>query len=136
MMENIKDLQAKEREIREKVLTEQAKREKELIPVYRKEFVGKCFKYRNSYGSDSKPWWLYIKIIDVDSVNFYNGEEPCFRTIQIQMPRSGHIEIDTRERGYVRAGEYVPIKNTEFNRNARKILEAAHDLVEVSHGKD
>lgn len=27
-----------------------------------KALVGKCFKYRNNYGSDCPGWWLYSKV--------------------------------------------------------------------------
>ena len=82
-METIADLKKKELEIRNKINSVTEAREKELLPKYRKEWIGKCFKYRNSCSGDKPKWWLYVRILDVESVNFHNNEEPMFKILQM-----------------------------------------------------
>jgi hypothetical protein len=36
---------------------EKQKREKALA------YVGRCFRYRNSFGGDRPDWWLYIEVV-------------------------------------------------------------------------
>lgn len=127
---DIKSLQEKEKEIRAEILKQQDEREKVLLPEHRKKTVGQCFKYKNSYGGDSKPWFLYVKIVDVTSINFFNDEEPVFRVLQIQECSCGRIEIDFKDHSYVRRGEYIPISKTEFEKNSKRILKKAIKYLE------
>lgn len=120
-MNTIELLKEKELKIRNEIYAIRDKREKELLPICRKENIGKCFKHRNTYGS-GKSWWLYTKILDVSSINFLNGEEPVFKTLGIQSCSMNNIEITVNEHAYIRSGEYVPISKSQFNNSVKRIM--------------
>ncbi|KAB1440354.1 hypothetical protein [Pseudodesulfovibrio senegalensis] len=61
--EQIRELNRKRNEERENLA-------KELLPGYRKEWIGRCFKAPNSYGESYPDWWLYAKVTSVDQLNF------------------------------------------------------------------
>lgn len=128
-MENVKELKSKELEIRNKIYAIQEAREKELLPKYRKEFIGKCFKIRNSYGDNKDKWWLYLKILDVESVNFLNGEEPIFKTLQCQYDNSNIVNFDIKEYSYVRT-DYISISKQEYNMAVSKILDKINEFLD------
>lgn len=76
-----------------------------------KKLLGKCFKYRNSYGSGSPDWWLYVRVIGGD------GYWPkCF---QFQLTSHGEIIIAEKEHS-VSVGRddrgYTEITRKEFDR--------------------
>lgn len=48
------------------------------------KYIGKCYKYKNSYQNE-KPWWLYIKVIGV--------EHNYLKTIECEKDCYGKIEI-------------------------------------------
>lgn len=55
------------------------------------EMVGKCYKYRNSYGGDSSDWWLYKKI-----TRFVKGDGVDFLlTEQFQITSNGRSTWET-----------------------------------------
>lgn len=57
-----------------------------------RELIGRCFKYKNSYGSESDDWWLFIKVVGTT-------ETGGMITLEIQETSTGKIEI-TREDHY------------------------------------
>lgn len=131
-MNKLKELQEKNLKIRNEISNIQDEREKELLPKYRKQFVGKCFKYRNSYGGDRPKWWLYIKILDVNSVNFCNNEEPVFDTLRVEKCSDGGIHIKKSEYDYVRSDDHIAISAKEFNKAMAGIIKSVHEyLTEV-----
>lgn len=74
----------------------EAKRLKQHIEVDRpilKKMVGKCYKFRNSYGSMSEGWWLYTCLTDYleceDGSDVFLGE-------QYQVTENGEAEAKTR----------------------------------------
>lgn len=128
---NIKSLKEKEQELRKQISDYQASRKKELLPKYRKQYIGKCYKCRNSYGGDIPKWWLYSKIVDVTSVNFHNEEEPVFKTLNFQHCYMDKIEIEVREYVYVRSPEYKSVSAAEFNKAARKLMQRAKEYLSL-----
>ncbi len=53
---------------------ERIAREVKYRPIFEKKYVGKYFKYRNSYGTD-KAWWLYTYITSINSVYPIHGNQ-------------------------------------------------------------
>lgn len=61
------------------------------IDPHMQAMVGKCFKYRNSYGKSEQDWWLYVKV---------TGYRPKNRSLVMshyQKTSQGHIEITPHE---------------------------------------
>lgn len=84
----------------------------------RRQYVGKCFKFRNSYGS-GESWWLYCKALHLDgtSVIFF----------QFQKDSNGRWEIVDRQSHYL-SPEYVEIPCHEFQTEWLKCLEELNGL--------
>lgn len=90
---NIKQLEAQEKkQLKELIATRrtisQLKNAKTL-PLLKKKYEGKYFKYRNSYGSDEE-WWLYTYCIEVLA-------NSSFKVISFQKTSLGKIEIEEKE---------------------------------------
>lgn len=90
-----------------------AKLQKEAEPLeesLRREqlihFVGKCFKYRNSYGSGEE-WWLYTRVLD-----YKDGQLRMFR---FQRDCYGRFDFEPDHRGS-ETSLRVPITRGEFER--------------------
>jgi hypothetical protein len=80
-------------------------------------FLGKCFKYRNSYScpqGDKDRWWLYAKVISVDA----RGEVKAF---QFQTDKYGKLAIEASYRITHSLGGYIPITAGEFNKAWRAV---------------
>ena len=56
-----------------------------------KKLIGQCFKYRNSYGSGRKDWWLYSKVLG------YNPRNQQLIICSYQRTSLEIIEIRVRE---------------------------------------
>lgn len=77
------------------------------------KMVGKCFKFRNSFGSGEK-WWLYEKIVGFN--------EDGLITLIAQKDSHDHIEIEKRTSyGYHHSGD-IKISKEEFDREFQKLL--------------
>jgi hypothetical protein len=63
-----------------------------MAPELEKTFVGKFFKYRDSYGSDDKGWWLYQYVIGLSGPDF-NIPNPTFKVFSFQTCTYGKTEI-------------------------------------------
>src|SRR5690349_7211800 len=86
MNEEIQKLIEQEREIRKRRREIEDKyRQEELRPILQKQ-IGKCFKYKNSYGSSTDPWWLYERIISLK-------EDGDFYCEKFQVDCYGKIEL-------------------------------------------
>lgn len=116
-------------ELREKQNKEQNKQAKELIPQYKKEWLGRCFKYRNSYGGGESNWWLYAKITKIEGVNFMcsNGVEPNFYCFTFQKTSMNIIEIQPKQFKY-RLNDWVEISKREFNTAYKKLLKELNGI--------
>lgn len=77
--------------------------------------VGKCFRYRNSYGGDVEKWWLYLKVLAVDE----DGHLNCltFETTSV-----GIVNIEPRTKYYGLSGDYRSIEAAEFDHAWRELL--------------
>lgn len=91
----------------------------ETEPKMRK-MIGKCFKYRNNFGSGCKGWWMYSKILDV--------WEGSYIVCTCQRDANGVITIETR-RFVLGSSDYLfqyKITKAQFNaaiNRGLKILE-------------
>lgn len=47
----------------------QKKMLREQLPALRKKYEGKCFKFRDSYGSGEE-WWLYYRVLKVRDLRY------------------------------------------------------------------
>ena len=83
-------------------------------PVMRKN-IGKCYKYRNSYGGDGSNWWLYRRIFDVVDGRYW--------TIAVEADYDGEIMIrESRWNKSTAPGE-IEIDEGEYLRAVKKILD-------------
>lgn len=94
------------------------------IPEMRKH-VGKCFKYRNSYGG-SDQWWTYVRVNSVTD----DGRFHC--VLAGRPPYPGiHIEyLDISQQADGALGQaYLPIRESEYRRAVRALVdEVASDM--------
>lgn len=58
-----------------------------------RQFVGKFFKYRNSYGSGEK-WWLYVAVTALDE------EHASLTSWQFQQMPDGNFDLRTEKPTY------------------------------------
>ena len=92
-----------------------------------KQYVGQCFRYRNSYSSPSQEsdyWWMYYKIISVD-------DYACFYMLMFQIDNSGNIEINTERHNHTMVLQninYRPIKKEEWNFASKEFLNKITEL--------
>jgi len=80
-------------------------------------YVGRCFKFRNSYGDsdDSARWWLYRRIVSAD------GDGAI--AFQFQTDRDGKIEVELAERIFIdiRVDAWTEITLSEFGQEWNKV---------------
>lgn len=82
-------------------------------------FVGKTFKYRNSYSCPEKPtdyWWMYAKVTECSEA------DGLLYATTFQTDKYGDMTVQTRQNCYHMQG-YTPCKLSEFN-NAWKRFRA------------
>lgn len=85
--------------------------------------IGRCYKYRNSYGvgGPHEKWWLYAIATNVDALGLLVGAS-------FQHTSNDTIEIDPKARIYVEHG-WTEIKPAEFWEAAAQIrTEVRHRL--------
>lgn len=82
-----------------------------------KKLLGKCFKYRNSYGcAIHGKWWLYIKIVKISGRTVY--------AFEFQNTSNSTVEFRTNYPHYSNAflgKDYIPISNAEFEKALRSL---------------
>jgi len=68
------------------------KRQEELS-----RYVGKCYKYKNSYSYEN-PWWLYIKVIGStpNHVKTIQCQKDCYDKITIEKDTTRPIILEKR----------------------------------------
>ena len=79
-----------------------------------KEYVGRCFKFRNSLGDDNQ-WGLYIKVIGIKGTGFLIA--------QYQKDYRGVVQITPSETTYYNSREWlfeIPITLKQFNAEINK----------------
>lgn len=89
----------------------------------RRKAIGKCFKYRNSYGP-GQDWWMYQKVVGVDAEGFYE-------VLQIQRDCRGHVSCQVASCHDI-LNSSVPITLVEFNSEARPLLKFLNELSGMS----
>lgn len=84
------------------------------------KLIGKCFKYRNNYGSECPGWWLYKKIIKVDKE---------IRIFSFQLCEGGRFEIE--KSGFLSYSNGQEITQIEFTNAWREFKKefASLDLI-------
>ena len=86
------------------------------------KLLGRCFKYRNSYGSDSK-WWLYAKVTGDD------GYWP--RTFSFQVTDRQEVGFKNNDQSsHIGGDSWTPISATEFRKELKKALALATKYAE------
>lgn len=95
---------------------------KENLPITRKKYVGKYFKYKNSGGGTDKYWFIYIKVLDIyqEYGRFY------FKIVEFQIiPDVGKIEINIGN-----GNEHIfqkEISKKEYEKERKKLLELLNE---------
>jgi hypothetical protein len=69
------------------------------------ELIGKCYKYRNSYGSDTE-WWLYSRVVSVD-------EDGYMLANSFQDDGEGRLEV-RRSASFMPLGGEIEITEVEY----------------------
>ena len=117
----IKELNKKIQEVSKRDEPFIAKRnelQSEIDTEANQKLLGKCFKFRNSYGSGEE-WWLYTKIVEVDNWSV--------TVITVQDCNEGRIEIKRENHSashYQKdVGSQLQITQEEFDKNFEEILE-------------
>jgi len=89
----------------------------EKLKEQNKTFIGKCFKFRNSYGGDNR-WWLYIKVVGV--------EDTYLITESYEITSHKRVEIQQKSHGVYGLGrqmeDYEPITNKQFEIARKRII--------------
>lgn len=112
--DKIKVLEAERVELRQKIYKLRDKidslKECSELPTLKKELTGKCFKYNNGY-SGTERWWMYVKVISVDS------SQKC-TVLSVETTTTDRTEIVKESMyGIMRNdGSYMPITAAEFNK--------------------
>lgn len=128
-METLEELKKKQIQILSKITKLEESRKKELLPIYRKKYIGKCFKYRNGYGADELNWWLlYSRITDVKDINFYNGEQPIFESLQFEVTSRGIVEVKLQESQWLGESPWIEIEYEEYLVASRNLLVQVREL--------
>lgn len=114
---NILNKQLEElKDVERPYVDEKNKLQKQIDTENNKPLMGKCFKFRNSYGSGEK-WWLYIKVISCDDWGA--------KVIDIQKDKGGNTtcEIKTCSANSFKGSDsYTPISYKEFKKNFDKLM--------------
>jgi hypothetical protein len=79
-------------------------------------FIGKYYKYRNSYScpKENEYWWIYQKITNVD-------EHGILYSLQFQKDIFGEIRINSHENTYMI--NWIEITEKEFLEELKKIVD-------------
>lgn len=57
-----------------------------VLPNKKLEYEGKFYKMKNSYGRDSKSWWLYTYVHEVNDLSYFTGTT-------FELCENGNIDI-------------------------------------------
>lgn len=106
---------------------ESAERDK-LRPELIKKYVGKYFKYRNSYGGSDNGWWLYQYVVSLDKD--FNLPNPTFYVITFQKTTMNVIEYRYKEFTF-QSSLGTEISKTEFMKAHDEILNEINSIFEV-----
>jgi len=93
------------------------------MPTLKKN-IGKCFKFKNSYGG-SDSWWLYIKIIGLNGI--------CYVTENFEIDINNAISINTKIRPDFISREYMSIPDEEYEKERNNILKKLDEHILVKY---
>ena len=109
------------------------KEEREMRDLYFPKFKkleGTCYKTRNSFGGNRRPWWLYIKILSIKRNDLYlsYGKDKqvlsYYSGVSFEACSDGSIRIENRRTGYVHSLD-KRISESEFNKAKRQMFREA-----------
>lgn len=106
---------------------ERIEKMEEMVKAWQ-PLIGKYFKYRNSYGSNTTPWWMYVEIVGLKHDMFF--VKPTMITYQAP-PNRLEIIMESHSfdpHNFDGTGSYIPISRAEFNRGKANIVKK---LIEV-----
>jgi hypothetical protein len=128
-MSKIGQLKEQEQNLRNEIYAlEKEELTKRIMPKAKK-LIGKCYKYRNSYGGDQKPWWLYQKVVEIKSINDEN--RVWLKVNTFQQDCIGDINFKKEEFGYcdLRGGDnYQEISSKEYEMEKNKLIDILKTL--------
>ena len=131
-LKKLEQLKDKSHQLQRQVSNLEYKRMVELALPNLRKFIGKCFKYHNSYGSQHERWWLYSKVISVDEKNM------MFNCIEFQRTSLEKIEIELEkkfnfngENFFTRMSGYIEITANEYNLEKRKLKKFVIEKLEL-----
>jgi hypothetical protein len=75
--------------------------------------IGKCFKYRNTYGQ-GRSWWLYLKVVAIN-------EEGSLHADSFEDDGEGKVEI-VKDKYFCQIGGYIEISSSEYSDAADAVL--------------
>ncbi len=86
-------------------------------------FVGRCFKFRNSYSTtdENEKWWLYEKILGLDNTR-------DFITFKFETDINGKITIEPTDCGYI-YDRHIEISQEEFDDAWKNLVEKISHLM-------
>lgn len=96
--------------------------ESEVIPSLKDRYLGKCFKYQNSYGSGSGKWWLYLQVTEIKDATW-------FGSIQFQTDCNGRFDFEYGNTFCLSDG-YIPITEKEFYSRYQIAINKLNSVVE------
>lgn len=71
------------------------------------KLIGKCYRYRNSFGNENKGWWLYIQVLELEDGNLI--------VHRFQTDSNGRIEVEPRRVEWDSVGsQYEEIPREDF----------------------
>ena len=85
--------------------------------------IGKTFKFRNSYGSHTPEWWLWIEVVGVRQTGYFLE----IQTISYQATSSDRLEIIMEWHSHELSEfdghrGYIPVTKAEFNRGKAEVV--------------
>ena len=83
--------------------------------------IGKCLRYRNSYGHD-EGWWLYCKVL--------RAEDGDLVVHRFETTSNGEIRIEPEKREYTvgRTDGWKPIPTEDFDQAWQKLMSSLSAL--------
>ncbi len=92
-----------------------------------KAMVGRCFKYRNSYGSHSEDWWLYARVIGYKNKTLTVCRFEITSINQIEINTSEEvINLDPLKHHLFQ----IPITKKQFNANLNRTIKKLESMKE------
>ena len=131
-MKKLEKLERDKRIIQSKIDDTKHKELMEVSLPFLRKAVGKCFKYRNSYGNSLPSWDLFLKITGV------REKDMSFETIEFQHTSLNHIELRHNQRynfdgknsfDSFHGSDYKEIKPSEFNKAKKQFLKQVIKLI-------